>query len=121
IVSTERHVEIPAFIKPAETVEARPVQVVKQLCALFGKRLSLASQMVEAIPMLVEEFFVIAHGQVHLQPLLHVTIKIDEVRIHVVEQRLLRLQTEHYRKSTAKRFHVTTVRVRFPDRLELRD
>ena len=79
--------------------------------------LSSSNQLIEVLAVPVKELLVVAHRETHLQTVLHVTIEVNEVRIDVVQQRLLRLQSQNNRKPAAERFDISTLRVRFPNRL----
>ncbi len=120
-VSAERHIEIATLVETTQTVETGAIQVVEQLRAFLTVRLAIANQLIEALAVLIEEFLVIAHREAHLQAVLHVAIEVNQVGIDVVQQRRSRLQSQHNRKPTAKRFDVPAGCVFFPDRLELRD
>src|SRR6185503_11321099 len=109
---------IAALVETAETIEARAIEIVEQLRAFLRVRLAAPDQIIEALSLAIKELFVISHAHAHPQPILHVMIEVDEMWVDVVQQRLLRLQSKHDRKSAAKRFDVATLRVCFPDRFQ---
>src|SRR6185437_4148231 len=113
LVRPEGHVEIAAFVETTKTIEARAVQIVEQLRAFFRVRLATTNQAIEALALSIEKLLVVPHPHAHAQTILHVTIEVDEVRVDVVQQRLLRLQSKHHREPAAKRFEVATFNVRF--------
>src|SRR6185369_15276187 len=83
--------------------------------------LAASNQTIEALALSIKKLLVVSHPHAHSQTILHVTIEIDQVWVDVIQQRLLRLQTQHNCKPTAKRFDITSLRVDLPDWLHMRD
>ncbi len=83
-VRSERHVEFAALVEATKTVEARAVQVIKQLGSLCALRTAVLDEFVEARAVPVEEWFVVTHLDTQRQAVLKMTIEVYEVWIDVV-------------------------------------
>src|SRR5688572_2612915 len=70
--------------------------------------------------MTIEELLIVSHLDAQSHTVLQVAIEVDQVRINVVEQRALGLQTEYDCESTAERFDVTPIGIAAPDGREMR-
>src|SRR6185295_5251253 len=117
-VSAERHIEIATLVETTQAIEARAVEIVEQLRAFLRVSFAASNQTIEALALAIEKFLFVTHAHAHPQTILHVMIEVDQVRIDVVEQCLLRLQAQHYGQSTAEWLDVSTPRVMLPDRFE---
>src|ERR1043166_479561 len=115
LVRSERHIEIAALVETAEPVEAGAIQIVEQLRRFRRLRAAVVNQSIEARAMTIEKLFVVAHRQRHSQTALHVSVEVNEVRIDVVQERLLRLQSKRDGETAAKRLDVAARCVCFPD------
>src|SRR5688500_10897919 len=80
-ISPEWNVEIAAFIETTKTIEAGAVQVVEQLRSFLTLRFAVSYQLIKPLAMSIEKLLVVAHRHPHLEPTLHVTIEIDQMRI----------------------------------------
>src|SRR5439155_17001853 len=79
------------------------IQVVEQRRGLGGVALTVREQMVEPLAMRVVPGFTVAHGQRDHEALSQPTIEIDQVRVHVVQERAFRHQPERDREPATER------------------
>src|SRR5688500_11881848 len=119
-VRAEGDIEPAALVETAKTVEARAVQIIEQLRRLTAFCAAVLNQLIEALAMPVEELLVVAHLDPRLHAVLQVPVKVDEMRVDVVEQRPRRLQAKHDREPAAKRFNVAAIGIAVPDRFDMR-
>ncbi len=121
LVLAERYVKFAVAIEAAQTVETRAVQIIKKLrCFLRAGRTS-CDELIEASAMPVEKRSVVARVDLHRQPTTHVPIKIDQMRIDIVQQGALRLESKRNCQPATKWFNVTTVLVRTPKGFDTRE
>src|SRR5437763_16772467 len=66
-VGAKRDIEIAGSIEAAKAIKASSVQIVEQLGTFFALRFAVANQAVESVGMAIEEFLIVARGDVHLQ------------------------------------------------------
>src|SRR6185503_2326720 len=106
-VSAERYVEITASVETTQTIEARAVEIVEQLCAFLRVCLAASNQPVEAIALPIEKLLVVSHSHAHPQTVLNVTVEVDQVWIDVIQEGLTGLQSKHDSEAPAKRLDVS--------------
>src|SRR5262249_38932987 len=118
-IRPKRHIEIAAFVETTEPIETGAIQIIEQLRRFRRLRAAVANQSIETIAMTIEKSFVVTHSYRHCQTLLHVGVEVNQVRIDVVQERLLRLQAKRDSETTAKWFDVPSRGVRFPNRFQV--
>jgi hypothetical protein len=106
-VRSEWHVEFTTLIEAAKSVEAGAVQIIKELRRFCALPAIFVDQFVEAFAVAIEGFLVILHLDCYLEALLQLSVKVYQVRIDVVEDRCLRLQTQGDCESAAERLNET--------------
>jgi hypothetical protein len=84
-VGAKGNVEFTALIETTEAIETSTVKVIEELGAFGGSDCISSDKFIESITVPVKQFFVIAHLDVQLETPLQMTIKVDEMRINVVE------------------------------------
>ena len=120
LVAAEWDVELAGLIEAAQAVEAGPIEVVKKRGRFGGVLLAARDELVEPGAVPVEQPLVVLHRQVGLEAPLQPAVEVDQMRIRVVEQRALRGQTEGDGEATGERFDEPPVRMRLPERAEMR-
>jgi len=70
--------------------------------------------------MAIEQRLVVLHLHTDSQTILHVVVEIYQMGVDVVQESVLGLQPEDNSEATAKRFHVPSLCIRVPNRLEMR-
>src|SRR6266550_2552298 len=85
LVTPERGIERAAFIEAAKSVKAGPIQIIKKLRGFYGLKISRAYKIVEAIAVAIKKLLVIAHLNPDFETALHLNIKINQVRIEIVQ------------------------------------
>lgn len=116
---TKRHIEFARLIETAKSVEARAIQIIKKLRRFRALPLAAFDELVEPAAVAVESRLVILHPNCYLQASLQMSVEVNEVRVDVVQYRLLRLQTEWCGEPTAERLNITPARMRSPKRCEV--
>lgn len=105
-MAPKRRVECATAIKAAQSVKAGAIQKVEKLGGFGASRFSIAHKMVKALAVQIEKLLVVAHLNPNLQTALHLKVKIYQVRIEIVQDRLAGLQPQRRGQSAAKRLNV---------------
>lgn len=121
LILAEWHVEFAAAIEAAQTVETSTVQIIKKLRRFLCSSCTTRDELIETRAMRVEKPSVIASIDLQRQPATHLSVEIDQVRIDIVQQRTLRLQSKRYRQPTTKRLNIATLLMCAPSRLNVRE
>jgi hypothetical protein len=113
-MSPKRHIKLATLIKPAESIEARAIQVIKQLSCLASFPFPLLHQSVEFRAMSIKEFFLVTHLDGQLKTAFEMRIEIDQMRIDVIQKRSVGPQREWHCQPTAEGLDKPAALVRFP-------
>ncbi len=119
-VAAIRRVERALTVEAAQPVVAGAIEVVEKFRCFLRAGLPMRDHLVEAFPIGVVDGAVVGHRQAGHEAVLHPLVEIDEVRIGVVEQRLLWLQVHGDRQAAAEGFHETTPMMLSPQRQQER-
>lgn len=120
-VLAERYVEFAVAIEATQTVETSAVQKIKELGRFLRPRRTVLDEMVEARAMRVEKLSVVARIDLQRQTATNLAVEIDQVRIDIIQQRLLRLQSKRNCQPATEWLNVTTILISAPDRLNMRE
>jgi len=119
LVLTERHVEFAVAIEAAQTVETSAVQIIKELRCLLRARRTVLDELIEARAMRVEKSAVVASIDLNRQATSHLPVEIHQMRIDVIQQGSLRLQSQRNCQPAAEWLNITTILICAPDWLNM--
>jgi hypothetical protein len=88
-VGAKWHIEFAATIETAEPVKAGAIQIVKQLGSFGSVPEPLLNHIVKSSAVLIEQRFVISHFYLNFETGLEMTIEINEMRVYVVQKRVV--------------------------------
>src|SRR5262249_24099688 len=94
VVPSERDVEIAAAVEAAQAGVRRAIQVVEKSRRLASVTLAGSEERVEPLAVRVEDDSMVREACVDRETALHPLIKVDEVRVDVVEERAGRRETQ---------------------------
>jgi len=120
-VLAERHVELAVAIEAAQTVETSAVQVIKELRRFLRPSRTILDELVEARAMRVEKLSMVASIDLQRQPAADLPVEIDQMRIDIIQQSSLGLQSKRNCQPPAEWLNVTTILICTPDRLNVRE
>ena len=120
-IASEWNVEAAFAIEPAETVVPGPIQVVEETGSLGSLRFSIFQKLVEAVAALIVLRFIILHVERNRQTPLQKIVKVNQMRVDVVQECTCGTQSKHHRKTAAKWLDETAAPRALPQRLDIRN
>ena len=118
-VPAKRHIELAAQIETAKTVEAGAIEIIEKLRAFLRAGSTRADQLIEASAMIVKELLIITRFNLKREPAPNLFVKIDQMRIEIVQQCMLGFQPECDCETAAKGFDIATNAMGTPDGLNV--
>lgn len=121
LIPSEGDVEVALLVEAAEPVEASTVEVVEELCGFGRLGLLLRDELVEAGAVLVIDLSGVRGLDLDGEALLYLEVKVDQVRVAVIEQGLLWSQAERDRETACEGLHQAAGLGLFPEGLQVRE
>ena len=119
LVRAERHVEPAGSVEAAQAVVAGSIQKVEQARRFGALALPCCQQLVEALPVLVEQRLIVLERYCDLQAAAKPGVERDQVRVDIVQKRPGRREPEHHGETATERLDEPPAGVRFPERFEM--